>query len=117
MKLRLHSTSVRLRLSRSEVDALGENGRVEECIQFAPGRAFSYSIESAEILEPAAVLETSAIRVKLPRANVKQWVESDQTGIEAAQGALRLVIEKDFKCMHRDSPEDADSFPDPRADD
>jgi hypothetical protein len=116
MKLRLHSNSVRLRLSRGEVDALGENGRVEESIHFAPDRALRYSIESAEIPEPSAALESGAIRVKLPRGEVKRWVESDQTGIEATQGSLRLIVEKDFKCIHRDSPEDADSFPNPLAD-
>jgi hypothetical protein len=115
MKLRLHSNSVRLRLSRGEVDALGESGRVEECIAFAPDRAFSYSIECAEIPEPSAALENGAIRVKLPRTDVKQWIATDQTGIEATQGPLRLIIEKDFKCIHRDGPEDADSFPNPLA--
>ncbi len=115
MKLRMHSNSVRLRLSRSEVDALGQNGHVEECIQFSPDRTLWYSVESAEVPAPSAVLEGSLIQVKLPRAEVKQWVESDQTGMEATQGSLHLLIEKDFKCIHRDGPEDADSFPNPLA--
>lgn len=115
MKLRMHSNSVRLRLSQSEVAALGESGRVEESVAFAPGRALRYSLECAEIAAPEAMLESNAIRVKLPRRDVKQWVESDQTGIEATQGALRLLIEKDFKCLHRDSPEDSDSYPNPLA--
>ena len=115
MKLRMQSNSVRLRLSRREVDALGQTGHVEECIQFAPDRTLWYSVESAEVPAPAAALEGSLIQVKLPHAEVKQWVESDQIGIEATQGSLRLLIEKDFKCMHRDSPEDADSFANPLA--
>ena len=117
MKLRLHSNSVRFRLSRSEVDALGETGRVEESIQFTPDRALQYSIECAEIPEPTAALDANEIRVKLPRTEVKQWVETDQISIESNQGPLHLLIEKDFKCIHRDSPEDADSFPNPSADD
>jgi uncharacterized protein DUF7009 len=115
MKLRLNSNSVRLRLSQSEVDALGERGRVEERIQFAPDRELLYSVECADTPEPSAAMEGTAIRVKLPRTEVKHWIETDQTGIEASQGSLRLVIEKDFKCIHRDSPEDADSFPNPLA--
>jgi|HubBroStandDraft_2_1064218.scaffolds.fasta_scaffold465638_2 hypothetical protein len=113
MKLRMHANSVRLRLSRSEVDALGETGRVEESIQFTPDHALRYSIESAEVPEPSAALEANGIRVTLPRTEVKQWVESDQISIESKQGPLHLLIEKDFKCIHRDSPGDADSFPNP----
>jgi hypothetical protein len=115
MKLRLHSNSVRLRLSQSEVEALGAIGRVEECIQFTPDRALRYSIESAEVAEPSAALERDAIRIRLPRAEVKQWIESNQTGMESGQGRLHLLIEKDFKCIHRDGPDDADSFPNPLA--
>jgi hypothetical protein len=115
MKLRLHSNSVRLRLSRGEVDTLGENRRVEESIEFAPDRALRYSVESAEIAVPTAEMESNAIRVKLPRGDVKRWIETDQIGMEANQGSLHLLIEKDFKCIHRDGPEDADSFPNPLA--
>jgi hypothetical protein len=111
----MQSNSVRLRLSRSEVDALGQNGHVEECIQFSPDRTLWYSVESAEVPAASASLEGSLIQVTLPRTEVNQWIETDQTGIEAMQGSLRLLIEKDFKCMHRDSVEDADSFPNPSA--
>jgi hypothetical protein len=113
MKLRLHSNSVRLRLSRVEVDALGDNRRVEESVHFAPDRALRYSIECAEIPVASAALESNAIRVKLPIAEVKQWVATDQVGIETTQGPLHVLVEKDFKCIHRDGPEDADSFPNP----
>ncbi len=113
MKLRLHSNSLRLRLSQSEVAELGERGRVEEKVGFAPGQALRYSVECAEMREPETTFEENFIRVKLPRAEVKQWIETDQTGIEATQGPLRVTVEKDFKCLHRDSAEDSDSFPNP----
>jgi hypothetical protein len=115
MKLRMQSNSVRLRLSQSEVTALGESGRVEERITFAQDHALSYSVEAAEIATPKATLDAQSIRVQLPRTEVKHWIETDQTGIEAQQGTLRLLIEKDFKCIHRDSPDDEDSFPNPLA--
>jgi len=115
MKLRMHSNSVRLRLSQAEVAALGESGRVEESVQFGPDGALRYSVECAEIPRPSASMEGGFIRVKLPRGDVKHWIETDQTGIEATQGPLRLLVEKDFKCIHRDSAEDADSFPNPLA--
>ena len=115
MKLRLHSGSLRLRLSQAEVAALGESGRVEENVRFAPDQALWYSVECAEMTEPETTFEENFIRVKLPRTDVKQWIETDQTGIEAKHGPLRVTVEKDFKCLHRDSPEDSDSFPNPMA--
>jgi len=45
----------------------------------------------------------------------KNWLETDQTGIEAATSSLRILIEKDFQCLHRASAEDADGFPNPLA--
>lgn len=115
MKLRLHSNSVRFRLSRPEVTAVSEGVRVEEHVDFAADHALWYSIEMAELTEPEARFEGNSIRVKLPSTEVKQWAETDQVGIEARQGALRVLVEKDFKCTHRDGPEDADSFPNPQA--
>jgi hypothetical protein len=115
MKLRLTPNHLRLRLSRSEVDQLGEGVRVEENLQFAPDRALWYSVEMVEETEPEAKLENNSIRVMLPSTEVKQWAETDQVGIELTQGPLHVVIEKDFKCLHRDSPEDSDSFPNPLA--
>jgi hypothetical protein len=113
MKLRLNSDTLRLRLTRSEIAQLGESGMVEEKTQFAPGQALWYSVECVEIARPEAALQGNFIRVKLPRTEVKQWIETDQTGIEATQGSLRVLVEKDFKCLHRDSQEDADAFPNP----
>lgn len=115
MKLRLHSNSVRLRLSRPEVARLSESGRIEENVQFAPDQALRYAVECADTTEPATTFEKNFIRVTLPRAEVKRWIETDRTGIELTQGALRVLVEKDFKCIHRDSPDDSDSFPNPLA--
>jgi hypothetical protein len=44
-----------------------------------------------------------------------QWMESDQTGIEASTGTLRLLIEKDFECLHREPQPGEDAFPNPLA--
>src|SRR5271166_4221552 len=103
MKLRFHSNSLRLRLSRSEVARLAETGRVEETIAFAPGKDLSYSIESGPTAAVAAELEGTRIRVLLPAAVAKTWIESDQTGIEGGNETLSVLVEKDFQCLHRES--------------
>jgi len=115
MKLRFHSESLRLRLSQSEVAKLAEFGHIEDCVQFAPGQALWYSLESADTETVAATFLGDRVRVLLPRATAAHWVASDETGIEGSSGPLTIHIEKDFQCLHRDSPEDTDSFPNPLA--
>ncbi|PYT15157.1 MAG: hypothetical protein DMG59_14725 [Acidobacteria bacterium] len=113
MKLRLHSNTLRLRLSQSEVSRLAESGQVQETITFAPGQTFSYSIEARPEAEVGALLESNRVRIVLPAAVAKNWMESDQTGVEGSTATLRVVVEKDYQCLHRESEEDADAFPNP----
>ena len=114
MKLRLHSGTLRLRLSQSEVAQLAETGRVEDNVTFAPGQVLSYALESGPETSITATLAGNRIRIAVPAATAKHWIESDETGIEGSD-ALRVLIEKDFQCLHSVSEEDADSFPNPLA--
>jgi hypothetical protein len=47
-----------------------------------------------------ATFDNANIRVSIPARIATAWIESDQTGIEEC-GALGLLIEKDFQCLHR----------------
>jgi hypothetical protein len=114
MKLRLHDNSLRLRLSQSEVERLHDTGKVEEVVVFAPGKQLGYTLETGST-EIAATLDNSRIVVTLPAAVAAEWIESDQTGIEASIGALRLLIEKDFQCLHREPAPGDEAFPNPLA--
>jgi hypothetical protein len=115
MKLRLHAGSLRLRLSQSEVALLGQRGKVEDSIEFAPGSELLYAIETSTAPSVTATFDRANIRVVVPDSVAKQWMESDQTGIEASTGCLKLLIEKDFQCLHREPEPGEDSFPNPLA--
>jgi hypothetical protein len=42
------------------------------------------------------------------------WVESDLVGIEARSNTgVDLLIEKDFKCLHRSVEQEPDAYPHP----
>jgi len=114
MKLRLHGDALRLRLSQSDVARLAGDGRVEERVRFAPGRALHYSLEFTDIDRVTADFTGDSIRVLLPRAAAEHWIQSGDTGIEGSGETLKILIEKDFQCIHPET-EDADSFPNPRA--
>jgi len=113
MKLRFHGNSLRLRLSQSEVAQLAGSGWVEDRIEFTPARSLRYRLESGDSESVAADFTADCIRVMLPRAAARHWVQSDETGILGSSATLKIFVEKDFQCLHRDSPEDADSFPNP----
>jgi hypothetical protein len=59
------------------------------------------------------------IRVTIPRDHVREWASTGQVGIEAMQqvagGAdLKILVEKDFKCLQpRADESEADRFPNP----
>ncbi len=115
MKLRLHAGSLRLRLSRSDVARLGEEGVVEESIEFSSGSKLRYALEASPVPSISAILDQGNIRVIVPHLIAKRWVESDETGIEASTGTLKVLIEKDFQCLHREQEAGEDSFPNPLA--
>lgn len=109
MKLRFYDGALRLRLSRSEVARMAEQGRVEDAVTFAPGQRLEYAIESGAVPQVSASFENSRICVKVPTEAVQRWVATDQTGIEAPA----ILIEKDFQCIHPASENDTDGFPNP----
>ena len=115
MKLRFHADSLRLRLSQSEVTQLAQTGSVEETVTFSPGHSLSYTLEKTGTVHSITVsFDADRIRVALPTATATHWIESDEIGIEAATPTLKVLVEKDFQCLHRVAG-DEDAFPNPLA--
>ena len=122
MKLRIRGNTIRLRLGRSEVSTLAEQGAVRESTRFdaAGMQEFGYALESAEVDAISASFEDGLLLVRLPRALVAQWASSDEIAVQRDQslgsaGALKILIEKDFECLHGapdDEPQD-DAYPHP----
>jgi len=116
MKLRIHDDSLRLRLTRGEVEDLSRGLAVERTVHFPGGRALRYVVTgSAAVAGPQAVYSGDAIRVSLPQAGVIAWATGDEAGIEGQDGPIRILVEKDFQCLHRDAAAEPDAFPNPLA--
>lgn len=114
MKLRIQDDSLRLRLTRTEVEALGSGQSVERTVHFPAGRILRYIVGSAPgAANPLAAFEGDTIRVALPLDRVKAWAASEEVGIEGNDGPLRILVEKDFQCLHRDDAAQPDAFPNP----
>jgi hypothetical protein len=119
VKLRIRGDSLRLRLTRTEVRSLRETGSVIETIHFGSS-ALAYELRSADVDAPVAEFDGGRVLVRLPRAQANAWADGDEVGITAEQalddGALSLLIEKDFQCLApREGEDDVDAFPHPGA--
>ena len=123
MKLRIRDNSIRLRLTRSEVERANSDGLVKGQVQFAGSNSFSYVLESSPAtVKPEAHISNNVLTVRIPQLDVKQWAESEKVSISSEQsvddgGQLKILVEKDFACLApREGEDEADMFPHPGAD-
>jgi len=119
MKLRISGDSIRFRLGRAEVARVGDGQRVEERAHLSP-TPFVYAISSSvDSTQPSASFADGTLEVILPLVLVRDWAQSSQVGITTdlpagGDGLLRLLIEKDFKCLQGDDEHQRDTFPYPK---
>jgi hypothetical protein len=122
VKLRIKDNSIRLRLTRSEVDELRESGVVVATTDFPGGRAFQYRVESSPAsVNPAAFYSDNAMTVRLPETAVLAWATTEQVSLPGEQilddgTILQVLVEKDFACLApREGEDETDMYPHPNA--
>jgi len=122
MKLRIQAGSIRFRVTPTELHALATRGVVESAIQLggSTGERLRYLLESSPQSSSVELnYAPGVIQVILPESIVRQWASTDQVGIETVQQvsgdtALKILIEKDFKCLQpRTDESEVDRFPNP----
>ena len=112
MKLRIRDNSIRLRLTRGEVDTLAGDGIVEAAVHFPDGARLVYCIESSPAcVDPVANFNGVDFAVRLPKSTVDEWSQTEQVSIDAQQllpdgNELRILVEKDFACLAPREEED-----------
>ena len=120
MKLRNHGNSVRVRLAQGEVRSLADGQRVEQTTEFSASSRLIACVESSSNLERAtATFDGNRLTLSLPLDQVRQWAATDKVGIEADQPigdgrSQRIIVEKDFDCLHPRPEENIDTFPNPK---
>jgi len=123
MKLRIRDNSIRLRLSRGEVDSLRADGLVKARTEFPAGHEFGYELESSPAsVQPDASFSDRAITVRVPESMALAWASTEQVSMQGEQflddgGKLTILVEKDFTCLApREGEDESDMFPNPQAD-
>ena len=122
MKLRLRDKTIRLRLTRGEVETLHSDGLVKAHTDFPGDRDFHYVIESSPAsVKPGAFFSDRVMTVRLPDTTVRQWATTDEVSIRGEQlldggETLSILIEKDFQCLApREGEDESDMYPHPEA--
>ena len=122
MKIRILDHSVRLRLSQTEVQSLSQGEVILCTTTFSPNQHFRYSLQK-HTTGPDATYLDGHIQIILPEKMVAPWANS-QTAVSmefeqqhGTEEPLRVLIEKDFKCLQERPHEDeSDLFPHPKGD-
>lgn len=118
MKIRIQGDSIRIRLSKSEVNQLVNEGIVEEKTSFL-NSSFGYCLKRiAGITELSATYETDKIIMFVPESILENWPTNNVVGFEAHMpisetDSLYLLLEKDFKCLDNTSEDQSDNFENP----
>jgi hypothetical protein len=113
MKLRIQGNSLRFRLTRSEVATLDEDGVIAETTHFGANPLTYRLRKDAGGVGVRAELADGVITVSAPAGEVHTWATSDEVGITARDGDLRIAIEKDFRCLTRREEDEPDAYPHP----
>ena len=115
MKLRIKGNSVRLRLSKLEVERFAKESTLHETTNFG-NHVFSYTVKSTEEKTMTATLTQASITLLVPSTQLMQWAGSNtQVGISQKMDignneTLSLLLEKDFKCIDANPEDDQEDF-------
>ena len=102
MKLRCTTNSIRMRIRKSELQQLAKGQRITEQIGFGQGVVFTFSLDiTTSKKQVVAYFLNNNLIVKLPKAIAKEWINSNQVGIEVKHPIekdqnLHILIEKIF---------------------
>ncbi len=122
VKLRVRDNSIRLRLTRSEVELVRADGLVRGRVPLAGANNFDYVLESSPAtIKPEAHISNNVLTVRVPEAEILRWSGSDEVSISATQKLadgveLGILVEKDFACLTpREGEDETDMYPHPMA--
>jgi hypothetical protein len=112
MKLRLEGNSIRLRVRKSDLIKLQNEGTVTEALVFPNSLNFNYALRTSSTAETIdAQLSAEGITVLIPLSIATNWLNSDAVGLEhTLNGGLFILIEKDFPCTDRPWEDTSDTF-------
>lgn len=120
MKIRIKGDSLRLRLTKTEVEVFCKKGLYEEKIQF-PHKILTYSLQKKNSIDYIeADFSDDSIVVSISAVLVMDWDINTVVGFQHDQKLLNgetlfILIEKDFACLDESIEDQSDNYPNPLA--
>ena len=118
MKLRIKGNSLRIRLTKTEVNIIANTGYLEEETLFGNNK-FVYALQRVdEGNELSAALEENKMIIFVPSSLTKEWPTNNIVGFDAEMPVadnktLFLLIEKDFVCLDETTGDQSDNYENP----
>jgi len=119
MKIRIRGNSIRYRLDKQDIQNLEQAGKVEEETRIGAG-ALHFCVKAKDTAQATIKLEPQAVHLSLPLAQVQQWIQTEQVGLQQEipnpdGSVLQVLVEKDFKCLNTREEDDSQAFDNPLA--
>lgn len=119
MKIRIKGNSVRIRLTKSEVETFGTNGFIEEHTEFGASQ-LTYALKQNEQPAMSASFENNKVTLLMPATWAEEWLATERVGYENNMQLpngkeLYLLVEKDFVCLDNTTEDQSDNYPNPMA--
>lgn len=119
MKLRIKGSSVRMRVTKSEMDKFAKEGLVEELVEFGPA-TLTYRLQRSDAATMRATFADNTLTVYMPADKADEWARTEKVGYEHNMDTgdgkkLYLLLEKDFKCLDETHENQDDNYDNPAA--
>jgi len=120
MKIRIKGSSIRYRLTKSEVETFCKTGSVSDKTAFN-ATTFTYELKAKEgITFLDADFVNHTITLFIPLDQSRDWFNNSQVGFQhtitlASGQKLSLLVEKDFVCLDEREEDQSDNYENPNA--
>jgi hypothetical protein len=121
MKIRIHANSIRFRLKEHEVKSFEKNKVVKEELRFGTEITdqLQFVLVCSEMAEFALEQNGMIIQLNIPGYVAKEWADTDKVAIEqmvtTSKGEqIKILVEKDFKCLDGSEQDNVGAYPNPK---
>lgn len=112
MKIRIKGNSLRYRLTKTDVNTIMKDGRLEERTEFGH-QTLVYALQTTPDYDLGATFHENRITLFVPHTMIDRLANTDEVGFENEQGKLFLLVEKDFTCLDNVAEDQSDNYPNP----
>jgi hypothetical protein len=120
MKIRLQGNSIRYRLREPEVERFKKYGSITETIQLGetPGDQLRFALAKSSNIHITIEHLDRTTTIHVPQLLCDEWTDSDLVGFDAHiqirnGNMLKVLVEKDFKCIDGSDEDNVGAYPNP----